>query len=479
MAEFELKLKEENPAQRACLYFMALLFPVWGLAVPGAVVLFIVLLLRLPSTISIGFALAFVFLLLCFSAFCAFITFLVEDDEIRVSKEGLSFPPLYFGSLKSRLERSWKELSDLKLNWTGSAALSAQDQIVLLFKDGGFARLVLSRLNPAELEQFLIAFEACQIACNRDAQLDDFEYMLQSANKEDGPSYSEIWEKSLSAKFSGATFSPLEPAASLQNGRYRILRQLGFGGFAAVYLARYENGDYRVLKEAVFPDGGDLQVQAQGLFQREFSILAKLEHPKIARVYDYFVENSRHYLSMEYIDGCDLARVSLKEGPLPEDVTLGLLEEISEILVYLHERSQPVLHRDLSPENLILRGDGSVSLIDFGAAKEIASSFSGTVIGKQSYIAPEQFQGKAVPASDVYSFAACAFLLLTAKLPPALSQLSPAAIREDLSAELDKLIKDCSELDHEMRPAAKEVLERIRGMAQERKEKLLQLAGGS
>ena len=140
-----------------------------------------------------------------------------------------------------------------------------------------------------------------------------------------------------------------------------------------------------VLKESVFPQTDDIRSKAEELFKREAAILSKLDHESIARVSDYFIENGRHYLVMEYIEGTDLNRLMLNEGPQPAQRVMNWAAQLTHTLSYLHGLAPPVVHRDISPDNILLKKDGALALIDFGAAKEIAGSFTGTIIGRKAH----------------------------------------------------------------------------------------------
>ena len=250
----------------------------------------------------------------------------------------------------------------------------------------------------------------------------DFEAAIQ--NKREGGlcTYTQLWERSLSQRFSGATFIPLEPDQRLQNGRYQVLRQLAFGGFAAVYLARNQDGGFVVLKESTFPQTGEVEQKAGEWFKRECELLSKLDHPNIVRVHDYFLEGGRHYLVMQHVEGIDLNRLVMKNGPQSAQAACDFARQIASALKYLHDQSSPIVHRDVTPDNLLLRPNGTLTLVDFGAAKEIVSSFTGTIIGKRSSMAPEQFKGHPSPKSDVYSLGATIAYLVTGKQPEPLTQ---------------------------------------------------------
>ncbi|MBY0550259.1 MAG: protein kinase [Candidatus Obscuribacterales bacterium] len=440
MAEFELRMKHTNALTRSTVHAMAVTFPVWGIALPSLLVMFIVILLRLPANFPVPLSLLAIAVMTAVIVLCAVVAVICDDDEIRVSKDGLCFPLKFFPSLKFRAQRSWADLARLKLDWRRDQKLHKDDCVTLIFESGGFAKLQLKSLRQTELEQFFVAFEACALKCERDADLPDFEQAVQSRGA-NGYTFTQLWEKSLSDKFSCATFIPLEPKSSLQEGYYQILRQLSFGGFNALYLAQMKSGRVVVLKEACFPQTEELESAARERFSREAQILSKLNHPNIAGVQDYFVENGRHYMVLPHIQGCDLRQFVLQNGPQSAATVAIWAKQLLSAMVYLHEQTPPIVHGEVTPESVILKPDGNIVLIDFGSAKELAENFTGTVIGKQSYVAPEQFRGKASAKSDVYSFGACLYYWSTGKEPEPLSTPEPTAVhpawREMLQRALD------------------------------------------
>ena len=130
---------------------------------------------------------------------------------------------------------------------------------------------------------------------------------------------------------------------------------------------------------------------------------------------------------------------------------------MANILQYLHSQVPPILHRDFTPDNLIIKDDGSLCLIDFGAANEYVGRVTGTMIGKQCYIAPEQLQGKASPASDIYAMGATLFFVLSGEDPLPLSASKP---------ELDTPEQDAPEQDAKKQQLA-ELIERLTAFAEE------------
>lgn len=162
--------------------------------------------------------------------------------------------------------------------------------------------------------------------------------------------------------------------------------------------------------------------------------------------------------------GSDMREIVKEHGARSEVVTVSWAQQLCEIMIYLHGREPAILHRDISPDNIIAGEDGQLRLIDFGAAREFLDGITGTMIGKHCYVSPEQLRGDANQRSDIYSFGSTLFFLLTGRDPIALSQSSPAR-NVDCSEELDKLIRDCTEFDEEKRPQSfEEVLKRLQDM---------------
>src|SRR5262249_16652154 len=136
-------------------------------------------------------------------------------------------------------------------------------------------------------------------------------------------------------------------------------------------------------------------------------------------------------------------------------------KQIAPALQYLQGRETPIVHRDLTPDNLILRSSGTLMLIDFGAAKEIVGNFTGTIIGKQAYIAPHQFTHKPTPKSDIYSLGATMFFLLTGKQPEPLSPSNPRDHNSRVPQELSELISRCTDQDETTRPDCHQLLQEL------------------
>lgn len=276
--------------------------------------------------------------------------------------------------------------------------------------------------------------------------------------------FTNIWESEFNARISRTNYIPLEIGHVLQSGRYTVAGFLSSGGFCTAYACDTTQGERVVLKESSIPSG--LQAEARQrvseMFEREARLLQRCSHPHIARILDCFQENDREYLVLEMIDGIPLSTLVRKTKNVSEKQALRWGLQMAEFLEHLHDLTPPIVHRDFTPENLLLHRSGDIYLIDFGAANEFIGQATGTLIGKQSYIPPEQLQGKAIPSSDIYSLGCCIYFLLTGTDPLPLTELHPKTQGVQCSQELDSLIGECTKFDKEQRPAnATEVHQRL------------------
>jgi len=213
-------------------------------------------------------------------------------------------------------------------------------------------------------------------------------------------------------------------AGTLLAERYKILRRLGGGGMGSVYLAEDQNLANRLVavKEMIemFADEG-ARAKAIEDFKREAELLARLDHPAIPTIYQYFFDTARgrYYLVMKYIDGGDLCKRQEENGGKVDELTVAQWAfEICDVLDYIHSQNPPIIYRDLKPANLMLDTRNRVMLVDFGIARFVAPSQKGvTAIGTMGYAPPELFAGKVEPASDIYSLGATVFHLLTGQDP--------------------------------------------------------------
>lgn len=225
---------------------------------------------------------------------------------------------------------------------------------------------------------------------------------------------------------------PLKKDVILRD-RYKITGIVGRGGMGSVYRAEDARlpGRLCAIKE-VQPDPNaspDMWEQAQAQFLQEASILAQLDHPNLPKVSDFFTDNGRDYLVMDYVPGEDLKTLleqALSEGKLL-DVTqvLNWAMQILDALIYLHGQQPPVLHRDIKPSNIKLTPDNRIKLVDFGLAKVLATDDLRTITiiqgrGTELYTPLEQYGSvtdHTDSRSDLYSLGATLYTLLTGQPP--------------------------------------------------------------
>jgi serine/threonine protein kinase len=228
----------------------------------------------------------------------------------------------------------------------------------------------------------------------------------------------------------------LAAGALLKDGRYAVVRTLGRGAQAAT-LEAVDRREGRPVAIKRFGIRGAEWKDIE-LAEREAHVLATLSHPALPGYIDYFEEQGCLHLVMERIEGESLAELR-RRGPLPSEQVLRLLHDAASALDYLHGRAPPVIHRDIKPGNVIRRPDGSHCLVDFGSVGDTLKPEGGsTVVGTFGYMAPEQFQGRALPTSDVYAAGATALALLTGTEPEKLPHRGLAIdVRAALGARAD------------------------------------------
>lgn len=205
--------------------------------------------------------------------------------------------------------------------------------------------------------------------------------------------------------------------AQINIGGYRMVRKLGEGGMAVVFLAEHlESGERRVLKIL------DTRLSADSdfldRFIHEYGVISRVSSPHVIRIYDQGFTSEHAYISMEYLGGGDL-KARIRRG-LAVDDTMRIFRELLEALKAVHDAG--VVHRDLKPHNVMFRDDGSLVLVDFGIAKAVDGAHgltqTGMVIGTPLYMSPEQGQGLEIDyRADLYSAGVILYEMLTGRLP--------------------------------------------------------------
>jgi serine/threonine protein kinase len=284
-------------------------------------------------------------------------------------------------------------------------------------------------------------------------------------------------------------------------GPYQLVRRIATGGMAEVYLARQvgiEGFEREVVIKRILPHRAQ-DDEFSTMFLDEARLVARLNHPFVAQIYDLGRENNAFFIAMEYVHGVDLAHLidlEIGEGSpgLPLTVSLPILAALCEALEYIHTRTdefgQPlnIVHRDLNPKNVIIAYDGAVKLIDFGIAKaasQVYETRTGVIKGTYGYMAPEQVsrQRPIDARADLFSLGVLAYEITTGQHPfdatdevAVLGKLvrcqfvPPSQVVSQYPAELEQLIQDCMALLPKGRPPrARDVLRRLEDFALEQK----------
>ncbi|HEY9714090.1 MAG TPA: serine/threonine-protein kinase, partial [Chroococcales cyanobacterium] len=396
-----------------------------------------------PAKFSLGswaIAAGFFTLLLYLVKQCLKPNWLVADaDGIQLR--------IRLGLIDCKLKQAlWSEI-------TGVSFQREQSNKLALSKAHGKLDIDLATIAAEDRTLLLKRIERNLPACEIDSSLS------QSMLAKSDHSYTELWLQSLNQPRERKTLDPLEPGQLVADNRFEILRSLGVGGQGTAYLCR-EIGDDAdqtiVLKETIIPVFADSSVRRKSLerFEKEAKLLKSLCHEGIVQLRDFFVEDHRAYLVLEHINGLNLRQRVLDQGPLDNESVRDLADQMCAILEFLH--SHGVVHRDFTPDNLILEPTGRIRLIDFNVAQQIQAGSSGTIVGKHAYVPPEQFRGKATTQSDIYAFGATLFFLLTGKDPEPISQSSPTNVNDCIDEGLNQLVRRATALQPEDRYSSAE-----------------------
>ena len=255
----------------------------------------------------------------------------------------------------------------------------------------------------------------------------------------------------------------LETDTLLRN-RYQVIALIGQGGMGAVYLTQDTRlpGRRCALKEIRLPPtfSAKAEKQAREQFHNEASTLARLDHPHLPKVSDFFSIQGRDYLVMDYVAGSDLLQIvreaRRKNRFLPESQVLSWIDQLCDALSYMHRQDPPILHRDIKPENIKLTPEGDIKLVDFGLVKPLdpdeMSTFTGLRgMGSLPYTPLEQYgdaQDHTDVRSDLYALGATLYHLLTGTAPPSAQEIFvkddtlvlPRQLNPDLSPPVENAI---------------------------------------
>ncbi len=249
----------------------------------------------------------------------------------------------------------------------------------------------------------------------------------------------------------------LVPGTELSDGkRYRIERIVASGGMGAVYRAVDKRFNKPCAVKEMLDDFHSESERAQSVewFSREASLLLELNHQCIPRVRDFFVDNGRHYLVMDFIEGRTMATVLEQEATIagsngvrgiPEARARHWAQQVCSVLSYLHRLSPPIVFRDLKPPNIMITNTDDIKLIDFGIARTFQAQGQATIIMTPGYAPQEQLVGNPEPRSDIYALGATLFRILTrhdaATNKPTIFSFPPLrSLRPDVTLGFEQVI---------------------------------------
>src|ERR671937_1764853 len=204
---------------------------------------------------------------------------------------------------------------------------------------------------------------------------------------------------------------------TLFDGRYKILRKLGAGGMANVYLAEDQELGRRVaIKILNERHANDEQFVER--FRREAKNAAALSHPNIVSIYDRGEAEGTYYIAMEYLDGRSLKQLIVSRGPAPVNIAIDYAQQVLGAMRFAHRHG--IVHRDIKPHNVMVDNEGRLKVTDFGIARAGPSQMTevGSIIGTAQYLSPEQARGAPVDqTSDLYSVGIVLYEMLTGRVP--------------------------------------------------------------
>lgn len=401
----------------------------------------------------------------------------VELDENAIEKKNIKgwFTELCWFCYPEYLpvKIKWKDLDKVKITEAGfgrlyplPATLFSKDSIIyrLLNKGAAFTDAIVERVGRCEFVEFRTAGAAPHsiklrlwqmnkedrarvfYAIRKWAPLvvvpDAVQQALLGSTVLAETRYTQIWFDLLTSKGDRQRKDLLEAGDRLRDGELEVTTKLDSGGQANVYLARKADGQSVVIKEFILTGDDDVGnlIESAADFENEGSILARLEHPNVVKLHDVFTEDRRVYLILEHVDGQSLRQLVAKNGPVSQAEAVRLGVAMCKVLTYLHSIVPPIVHRDFTPDNILLMPDGSIKVIDFSVAGSSVNVKDGDCVGKHSYTPAEQFRGQPCPQSDLYALGATLYFLTVGSDPPPITQLHPAQKVDGLSPQFDAIV---------------------------------------
>lgn len=265
----------------------------------------------------------------------------------------------------------------------------------------------------------------------------------------DAPRYTQMWFELLTDKMTRKRQGALAPDEKIRDGSLVIKKRISSGGQANIYLATATDGTDIVLKEFILSasDSVGALLESAGEFETESTLLSELKHERIVSMLDFFAEDRRLYIVLELVKGSSLRDYVKSQGPLPQKTTIELAIQIAEVLEYLHEQTPHIVHRDISPDNVIYDEESQIKVIDFSLAASKKCRRTTSTMGKHSYVPPEQLRENPCPQSDIYALGATMYFLLTGVDPKPISCSDVSEEIGDVDEKLNDVIKRATALE--------------------------------
>ena len=366
----------------------------------------------------------------------------LNNKKLEINRQGIKLYLQLFKNWTININYlDWQDITSLAL----ARKTKANEVIVFLASSGKKLAINLNMLNsPADRANILKAIETWSPNLKRDYDT------IQALSVPSDYSYTQLWLEALAGSPKRNNLQPLANESQIMHNAYTINNIIATGGQGTAYLATDNlTNEVIVLKEFILPVYVDIGVRKKALenFEHEAKILKSIKHPQIVKLIDFFVEDYRAYLVLEYINGISLRKYIMENNVFPQAKVIDIARQIANILKYLHDLEPPIIHRDLTPDNFIMDNSGLIKIIDFNIAKQIETTATGTIVGKYAYLPPEQFRGQACIQSDIYAFGASLYFLLIGKDPLPISEAQIKAEMPQINSKLDYIINKATKIN--------------------------------
>lgn len=369
--------------------------------------------------------------------------------KIVINEDGISAPDGPYISMWLRTFRLYVDIKSVKLKGKAASAVEYgkdRRRIKIHFRTGGSLSFRIMDMPPEDLRVLLERIDEHAEECELSNEVVQLRVQLSRESQAKSSNATSAGK----GKFKSSIFVPFVGGEQIDSHNLRVVKVLANKPLSAVYLVRLASGRLAVLKQLVMPKDDEVAREHLRIFQRECEVMRALKHDGIAQVIDSFNKENSYFLLLEHFKGQDLKSVVDTYGARSIDDVARWALTLCDVLEYLHGKD--IIHRDVTPENIVVGEHDGARLIDFGAAHQFIEGITGTLIGKQSYVAPEQLRGKASKRSDIYSLGVTMNFLLTAREPVALMQCEPSLGDGPAANTMRRLIMAMTDFDQEKRP---------------------------